>query len=205
MLRRGSAQPLTQSCTQTWDLKNCYWMDVEMKGWVAKDASGLPEILDKGMKIAQSFQVCCFPDFIVWQSVFAKRTPSISNVGCLYFSFYEPWAFGLPASYLCRLLSRHCLHVLPVSALFSFTFLKSLHLLRFQLSSPSSLPWLPTWCLPCSPASEALMDIRSGRCRRASATRMLQEAKPGGSGWSTKLWRDQPEAQALGSDLSSFT
>lgn len=135
-----------------------------MKGWVAKDASGLPEILDKGMKIAQSFQVCCFPDFIVWQSVFAKRTPSISNVGCLYFSFYEPWAFGLPASYLCRLLSRHCLHVLPVSALFSFTFLKSLHLLRFQLSSPSSLPWLPTWCLPCSPASEALMDIRSGRC-----------------------------------------
>ena len=140
-----------------------------MKGWIAKDASGLLEILNKGMKIAQSFQVCRFPDFIVWQSVFAKRTPSISNVGCLYFSFYEQWAFGLPASYLCRLLSSHCLHVLPC---FCPIFLHIPQVLTLA-EIPAFITFISSlashvvfsFSFACSPASEALMDICSGKCR----------------------------------------
>lgn len=63
-------------------------MDVEMKGRIW-DASGLLEILNKGMKIEQSFQVCCFPDFTVWQSVFAKRTPSVSDLSRLYLFIHD--------------------------------------------------------------------------------------------------------------------
>ena len=96
-------------------------MDVEMKGRMSKDASGLLENLDKGMKIEQSFRVCCFPDFIVLQSVFAKRTPSVSDLSRLYFSSHERWTSGRPPPDLCpfflaiaQLSPQFCLHTLDI-------------------------------------------------------------------------------------------
>lgn len=119
---------------------------------MSKDASGLLEILNKGMKIEQSFQVCCFPDFTVWQSVFAKRTPSVSDLSRLYFSSHEGRALGRPPPDLCPFFLAIARLSHPSSACIFLTSLAVLHqyLLRSQLSLPSSLPWLPTWCFPLS-------------------------------------------------------
>ena len=121
-----------------------------MKGQIFKDASGLLEVLDKGMKPEQGFQACPFPDFTVWQSVFTKGTPSVSDLSRLCFSSHERRASGRPPPDLCRLRPCHCS---PLSPQFCPHILDIPCVLTPALAEVPALtafvpPRLPTWPFP---------------------------------------------------------
>ena len=182
-----------------------------MKGRIFKDASGLLEVLDKGMKPEQGFQACPFPDFTVWQSVFTKGTPSVSDLSRFCFSSHERRASGHPHPDLCRLRPCHCSplspqfcpHILDIPCVLTPALAEVPALTAFVPPPAAHVAFsLALWR---SVPSEAWTDFRpsegcSSSPRCACSSRRSQEAR-----MSPKAVQRWPRAQPAASSLRSFT